>query len=116
MNKLTAHLDGEVTASVEFDRYDGDRIQYRYEITCDGETLASGDDLRSGSGEEINLAKILGSLLTFASAAVESFDYGDSPNDRDSNASLFPRRCVEALAGIGSDQLALDAEEVEGNR
>jgi hypothetical protein len=113
MNKLTAHL-GAVTASVEFDRYDIDGVQYRWEITCDGETLASGDDLRSGAGDDVHHAKMLASLLTFASAAVESFDYGDSPDDRDSNASLFPRRALEALAAIGSDDLSLAAEELEG--
>ncbi len=69
------------------DRYDGDRCQYRYEISATGgETLATGSDLRSGSGADIDLVDTLRSLLSFLGAFLESGETGE-------NSDLFPPAC-----------------------
>lgn len=100
--------DAGIAYSVWFDRYDGDRCQYGYRITDlsahdgRGHVLAEGDDLRSGSGVEIDLADMLGTLLGFLAAFLESYPDGE-------NADLFPAACAE----LDADHVAMLAGYLE---
>jgi hypothetical protein len=79
--------DSGVAYTVWFDRHDGDRCQYGYSIAeVGGNVLASGDDLRSGSGAEVDLADTLRSLVSFLGAFLESGETGE-------NSDLFPAAC-----------------------
>jgi hypothetical protein len=87
-----------VALAVRFDRYDGDRCQYEY-LVSDGETvLAAGDDLRSGSGAEIDLFDTMRSLVSFLGAAVESYEYEQRTGRPGENSDLFSRELLELLA------------------
>lgn len=97
--------DSGIAYSVWFDRYDGDRCQYGYRIAHADDpaiVLGEGDDLRSGSGAEIDLADTLGSLLGFLGAFLESWPDGE-------NADLFP----EACAAIDADAVSMLAGYLE---
>jgi hypothetical protein len=89
---LTARANG-IDYSVAFDRYDGDRVQYAYNIALDGETIADGEDLRSGSGDDVNLADMLGTLLDFLEAFLEACEYERRTGRRSENSDLFPDAC-----------------------
>lgn len=84
--------------AVRFDRYDGDRCQYEYLLAAYGLVLAAGDDLRSGSGDTINLYKQMVVLLDFLGAAVESYEFELRTGVKGENADLFPRDLLELLA------------------
>lgn len=95
--------------SVWFDRYDTRspaRCQYGYRIVGadhrDGDPVyAEGTDI-SCPGEP-DLVEAMGALLSFWSAAIESYDYGQRTGQPGENADLFP----EALLSLG-----IDADEV----
>jgi hypothetical protein len=85
--KVTAIFDGETR--------DG-RARYRYHI--DGPELEhTSNDLKSGGGGG-SLVQGMASLLSFLTAAAESYRYRKCDWDQigeDDNASLFPRSVVE---------------------
>lgn len=78
LHTLTAEIEWHGTVqgsvSVRFDRFDGDRCQYHYEIKDrDGNVLAEGDDLRSGSSAEPNHAEMLSALLGFLQSPADKW-------------------------------------------
>lgn len=75
-----------VSFDVQFDRYHGDRVQYAYRVRDGDEVLAQGNDLRSGSGSDIDLPDTLRSLMSFFLAFLESEEDGE-------NGDLFPEEC-----------------------
>lgn len=93
MSHLTLS-DAGIDYRVWFDRYDGDRPQYGYSITehNGGRILATGCDLRGGSGEQPILPNAMESLLGFLGAFLESRRYGTPQSD---NWDLFPDACAE---------------------
>lgn len=87
---------------VEFDRYDGDRAQYKWEVRDhEGRTLGKGDDLRSGTGADPDHADMLAALCDFLVAAAE----GD--------CGAFPPAVVE-WADANSDALGMAGFELRG--
>lgn len=94
--------------SVIFDRYDGERVQYKWEVTDENlNVLGEGDDLRSGSGEDVNYPKMLAALCGFLAACGEAQRYPDSDN-RD----LFPPAVAE-WAEANQDGLSMASEELD---
>lgn len=96
------------TISVRFDRWDGSRVQFAYSITAAGEVLAEGDDLYSGTTERVDLVDGMRSLLSFLTAAAES--YASAGMDGE-NSRLFPEKCVQWADAL-SDELSTAAYEL----
>lgn len=107
---LTASADG-VDYSVSFDRfdsYDPRRAGYRWTVSETGypaNVLATGDDLRTGSTGEIDLAGALCSLLSFISHDADHHANGRA-------VTLFPVAMFDKLAGMGADDFASIGEEI----
>lgn len=80
IHSLTISItDGHSTVSqgelsVAFDRFDGSHDQYSYTVTCAGEQLASGTDLRMPSASGLNHVKAMESLITFLLADAEKYE------------------------------------------
>jgi hypothetical protein len=111
LHSLTAEIEWngtpQGTVSISFDRFDGERCQYSYVIRDhEGIELASGDDLRSGSGAEPNLSEMLAALLDFLGAAAESYPDGD-------NADMFPPAATQWAHYI-SDELTMAKVDLLG--
>ena len=107
-NPVLTMRDMGFDISVWFDRYDGDRSRYGYRIVGqdhrDGDPVyAEGDDL-SECGDP-DLVSALRSLLSFWSAAIESYPDGE-------NASLFPAELLSL--GIDSDNVTYTASWLGG--
>lgn len=97
---------------VGFDRWDLDRAQFRYVISCGSETLAVGSDLRMGSGAEPIEAQALEALLGFLSAYAEAVEHETRTGGVSDNADLFPPTMRDAAYTIGSDGFAMLAESL----
>jgi len=65
--KLTISDEQIGSISVRFDRWDGDRPQYKWEIDALGQKF-QGSDLRMGSKSTLNIAEALRALLDFLGA------------------------------------------------
>jgi hypothetical protein len=95
--------------TVWFDRYDTRqpaRVQYGYRITGqdhrDGDPIyAEGTDLTCVGDPD--LPEAMRTLLTFWSAAIESYNYVTASGERGENADLFPESLLS---------LAIDADDV----
>jgi hypothetical protein len=89
------------------------RTRYRWEIIFADGTTESADDMRSGC-QGGNLTDGLKSLLSYLSAAAESYRYnGNAYNaDPDSNCSLFSERVVE-FAYQNDDEISMTEYEIE---
>ena len=104
-------------ASVSFDRWDGDRAQYRWTLGTIGypDDDTSGDDLRMGSGAEPTDAEALHALLGFFGAYAEAVEYQQRTGTASDNAHLFPESLRDLAYGLGSDRLAMIAIEALGD-
>lgn len=105
-NPVLTLTDLGLTIAVWFDRYDGDRSRYGYSIsdaaaTPDEAPLAEGTDL-SMCGDP-DLPEAMRTLLTFYSAAVESYDYERRTGRKGENSDLFPKALLDL--GISSDEV-----------
>ena len=110
--------DIEVTVRVAWERLDADRQRYRYWVQRpDGQHLHHGQDLRSGTGDPVNHAQMMGTLLGFLAADAEKYlayemgRHGQEPPD----GYLFGRDVAE-LAYLLGEELAMAREELEANR
>lgn len=93
------------TIQLESDGWTQDRrMQFRWTIDLPNGSEQTGNDLRSGVGG-CTLQAAFGSLLSFLSAAGESWPDGD-------NADLFPAPVCE-WAAQNSDELACLCAEIE---
>lgn len=101
MTILTVVVDEGLSLSVEVDRYVFDRWEYKWRVTTP-DAIHTGGDLRSGCMDRSDppepLAKMMASLLSFASACADSYPYG-------SNADLFPTEVGRIFDAYGSDML-----------
>ena len=112
---LTYTTDDGLSLSVDHDRFDCEnyrtghgRMSYRWTVDIGG-TVATGDDLRSGTTvpeSAPSLAEMLATLCSFLSAAAEG---GES-------ADMFGAEIADALAAVGSDRFALIGEDVWADR
>lgn len=102
--------DYPFSASVQFDRWDGDRAQYRYHLTMGGAS-ASGDDLRMGALREPTLGEAMRALLDFLGAYAESAEYAERTGGEPDNLDLFPPELRAPVLTIGADTLAMLARE-----
>lgn len=111
MAKLTVTMDDDNgAASVEHIGTDGEREQYRWAL-YDGPTIvATGDDLRSGSGAYVDLPGMLATLASFVGAFAESRSYGDPDSE---NWTLFPDAAAEWADAYADDlyMLADDSDD-----
>lgn len=117
MDALTCEIrenggDGVLSVTVRFQRFDGERVQYGYSLSYAGETVAEGNDLRSGCGEDVNHPKMMGALLSFLGAAGESYRYNGNRMG-DDETSLFPERACEVAYSM-ADEIAMAQLELEG--
>jgi hypothetical protein len=89
-----------------------DRVVWRYVIEdATHRELVRGEDLRSGSGDEVDPAKAMETLVSFLAAAAEA--YRASMSGRASeHAELFPEPVME-WAYVHDDDLASVAVELE---
>lgn len=117
IHKLTIEISDYPTAqggtvqgslAIAFDRYDGDRCQYHYWVLDhDGAELDSGNDLRSGSGQDPNELAMIATLASFLGAAGEAVAYERHGGRESENArGLFSREAAE-WADANSDSLAM---------
>ena len=100
-----------------FDRYDGDRTQWIWRIydATTGDTLATGDDLRSGSGDDSPVSA-LASLLSFLGAWAESVDWSWRNGRRGENVDLFPASLADAAQATDwNDWASMAQMAVEGD-
>lgn len=90
--------DGNGRIEIRWDSYDATerRHTYHYRIFTSGglmnEVHHEADDLRSGSGDSINLPRALGTVLSFLDAFAEARVYGTASgrSRRPDNFDLFP--------------------------
>jgi hypothetical protein len=109
-----SHPEIPLTASVSFDRWDGDRPGFSWLVSSlDGS--ATGSDLRLGSGSEPTLGEALRCLLDFFAAFAESVEYARRTGRNDDNLDLFPETLQSAALAIGSDELTMIARDVVGS-
>lgn len=89
------------------------RMSYRYYLDVDGKEY-TGTDLKSGVGNW-SIQDGLESLLSFLSAAAESYHYNGNSMKEDSNTDLFPEWvCQWAYQHSDEiDMLALELQEKE---
>ena len=85
------------------------RDTYRWTVTTLDHVEWSGEDLRGGTGEAVDLPAMLASLLSFLGAFAEARQYGTEESD---NWGLFPDGLSEWAVAVG-DGFALAAEELE---
>lgn len=115
-NPVLTITDHGLAIAVWFDRYDTvdpPRSQYGYRIVGkdhrEGDPVyAEGTDLRCAGDPD--LAEALRALLSFWSAAAESFDRGCAGE----NADLFPDALLELV--LGSDDITYTATWLGGER
>lgn len=111
-NPVLTIRDLGLDIAVWFDRYDTvspARSQYGYRISDASDAsviLAEGTDLRSPGDPDLPAA--LRSLLSFWSAAQESYDR----HPRGENADLFPAALLDL--NLGSDEVAYTASWLGG--
>ena len=84
------------------------RVRYRWTIDLPDGSSHSGDDLQSGCGGG-SLQEGFESLLSFLSAAAESWRYAGSNGE---NSDLFPRPVVK-WAAQNSDEIGMLECEIE---
>lgn len=78
--------------AVTFDRYDGERCQYRWTIAWgDGDPSFTGDDLRLGCRQEPNDVEALRALASFLGAWVEACESWCATGTKGENSGLFPQ-------------------------
>lgn len=116
----------DIMFSVDYDAYDGERWGYRWTIahreTAFGyapSKLQTGTDLHSGACSEDNpdtLSRMLGTLLSFVGAYLEALDYESRTGEESENGRLFNAKVASALSESSSDEVAMWAMEVEGER
>lgn len=102
---LTYMVDNSLRLSVGFDRYDGDRWGYGWEVNVDGLTF-HGSDLRGGStpmDSPHGLGEMLCALASFLGAFLD-----------DESSDTFPAGLRDALSGVSSDDLAMVEMDVMG--
>lgn len=81
------------------------RQRYSYVIEdATGKVLEEGSDINSGVGDEPNYGKAMATLLSFLTAAAESYEYEMRGGDSD-NHDLFSPAVME-WAFMNSDELA----------
>jgi len=98
--------------SVGFDRWDGDRAQFAYDIVCGSQSLASGSDLRLVALDPPSEARALESLLSFLGAYAEAIAYESRTGSVSDNADLFPDSLRAAAETIGADGFWMLGESV----
>lgn len=103
---------GPLTVSVRFDRWDGDRAQFWYQVASDGNTH-TGADLRLGSGQDPTLGDAMRCLLDFFGAFAEAVEYEQRSDGSESeNGSLFSPGLRDVAYALGSDRIAMLARDV----
>lgn len=113
ISKLTAEISDTAgpqgSVSVWWIGVDGteQRQQYGYSINILGETLDSGTDLRSGSGDAIDHAAMLGTVLAFLESDAEKIEFRRPWTDL-----LFSPGTAEWAYGV-SDELTMARMELE---
>lgn len=86
---------GNATVTVHGHHYDGEgRMVFQYTIKGDG-LDHSGLDLKSGVGVSMEDADGMESLLSFLTAAAESYRYAMTTGRDGENSDLFPSEVVE---------------------
>lgn len=107
---------GNGTVSVEYEglspnEYGGYRRRYRYVITANGWQYV-GNDIESGVSASVDEPGMLGTLLSFLAACVESRQYRDRNGYGGENSDLFPDHVAE-WAETYSDEISLAAYELD---
>lgn len=102
-----------LTVAVSFDRWDMDRPQWAYRVSCGGELLAEGTDLHGGAAAAPCEARALADLLVFLSAYAEAVEYETRTGTSSDNRDMFPDSLLPVAEAIGSDGFAMLAESVE---
>ena len=88
------------------------RQRYSYVIEdAAGTVLDEGSDLSSGVGDEADYGKAMATLLSFLTAAAESYEYELRGGDSD-NSDLFAPAAME-WAYMNSDELSEAEMELE---
>lgn len=105
---------GGASIQLEYSKRPGSegRTRYYYTIDLPGHSTAQGQDLQSGC-QGGNLREGFISLLSFLSAAGESFRYHRGMKE-DSNTDLFPKEVCQWAARF-SDELTMAQIELEEN-
>lgn len=90
-------LDDGSTLHIGHDGYSFGRVRYEWIIdNSDGKEIArsegNGGHIYSGVGSDVDYKEAMGSLLSFLTAAVESYQYAGWEGE---NANLFSRPVVE---------------------
>lgn len=109
-----------LTITVWFDRYDSgqpSRAQYGYRIT--GQDHREGDPIYAEGTDltcvgDPDLPEAMRTLLSFWSAAVESYNYVTASGERGENADLFPEALLEL--GIDADDVTYAASWLGGEQ
>lgn len=106
---LSYKFDDDSVVTIDYSERPGDHGRQRFDwtITCQ-ETTFEGNDLQSGVLGGTLLDGML-SLLSFLGAAAESGPDGE-------HGDLFPGPVVEWAAEMGSDEFAMAAEDLGGDR
>jgi hypothetical protein len=82
------------------------RVPYRWLIEDgNGNELESGEDLRSGVGDPVDYPRIMATLLSFLSAAGESYPDGENVGSFLEDTALW--------ASLNSDEIALAGLEID---
>lgn len=109
---LPALRIGDALVSIERDEETRDnRDRFRYYIDLADDSEHSDSDLRSGVGG-CTLTEAFRSLLSFLSAAAESFNYQERTGRKGEHVDLFPLAVVE-WASMNSDALSMLSIELE---
>src|SRR5687768_5418533 len=73
---IADYVGPQGTLSVEWVQTDAGRQVYRYTVAeMDGNVLTTGDDLRSGTGDDADHRDMMVALISFLLAAGESYQY-----------------------------------------
>lgn len=113
-------VNSGLTASVSFDRWDGDRPQYAWHITItaapeDQLCEVTGTDLRLGSCSQPQDAEALETLLTFLSAYCEAIQYERRTGQESDNRRLFPEALRPWANATDPDAVTMLAQELYRN-
>ncbi len=113
MNKITQSINGATISLSSGGRNSEGRTVYGYEITLPCGYKYHNNDLKSGC-QGGNLKKGMASLLSFLSAAGESFNYaermGKDGMDGE-NSDMFPREISE-WASNNCDELTMAGMDI----
>lgn len=117
MNKITQSINGANISLSSSGRNSEGRTVYGYEISLESGYKYHSSDLKSGC-QGGNLKEGMGSLLSFLSAAGESFNYAERKGldgMEGENSDMFPREITE-WASNNCDELTMAGLDLEESK